>query len=67
LAEAVGANNNQNKEQTMGGWKTWTGTILIGLSAAMRATGYEEYASIVEAIGGMLGLVGIGHKIEKSR
>lgn len=51
----------------MRGWKTWTGAATIGLSAALKAVGgeYAQYAEILVMVGGALGVVGIGHKVEK--
>jgi len=51
----------------MKGWKTWAGAALIGVGAALKAMGYEQYAEIVLALGAALGLVGVGHKLEKSK
>lgn len=50
----------------MGGWKTWAAALIIGGGAVATAFGHLEIAKILYAIGGALGIVGIGHKIEKS-
>lgn len=50
----------------MKGWKTWAGVAIIGLSAGLEAAGYSEYAKILAMVGGALGLVGVGHKVEKN-
>lgn len=50
----------------MKGWKTWAGVILIGLSAALKAAGQEDYSQILTLLGTTMGLVGIGHKLDKS-
>jgi len=52
----------------MKGWKTWTGATIIGLSAALKAVGgeYEQYAEILVMVGGVFGLVGIGHKADRA-
>lgn len=49
----------------MGGWKTWMAAFIIGGGAIVTAFGHPEIAKVLYAIGGALGLVGIGHKIEK--
>lgn len=49
----------------MSGWKTWAGAAIVVVAAGLEATGNPEYAKILTLIGGALGLVGIGHKIEK--
>lgn len=51
----------------MRGWKTWLGVGLIVLSAWLRSIGKEELANTVISLGIASGLVGIGHKLEKSR
>lgn len=51
----------------MKGWKTWAGAALIAISAGLGALGYTEIASLVLTVGGALGLVGLGHKIEKAK
>lgn len=52
----------------MGGWKTWGGAILVGVAAAGKLLfpEYAEYFDLMLKFGAMLGLVGIGHKIEKA-
>lgn len=51
----------------MKGWKTWTGVVIVAVSAGLRVMGgeYEELANFLMAAGGALGLVGLGYKIEK--
>lgn len=54
----------------MKGWKTWTGAILLGISQIL-GTIWPDLAGpltqIVDGIGGVLVIIGIGHKIEKSK
>ena len=50
----------------MGGWKTWLGAALVGLAAAARALGYEAISEVLLMAGAALGIVGIGHKVEKA-
>lgn len=50
----------------MQGWKTWSGAILIAGSVVLKALGKPHYADMVEQTGIALGLVGVGHKIEKA-
>ncbi len=50
----------------MTGWKTWAGAIVIGIGAARDAAGLGQWSQVAMMAGGALGLVGIGHKIEKS-
>jgi len=50
----------------MSGWKTWVAAGLAAVSAGLKAAGYEEYATIAMTLAGALGLVGLGHKIEKA-
>lgn len=50
----------------MKGWKTWTGAALVAASAALDFLGLGAYAEIALYAGNALGLVGIGHKIEKA-
>lgn len=47
------------------GWKTWLGIGLIGASGAAKALGYDPLAEALVYIGGMLGLYGVAHKVEK--
>ena len=51
----------------MKGWKTWTAAGIVALSAILKFMGYEEVAGAILALGGSLGLVGLGHKIEKKK
>lgn len=52
----------------MKGWKTWTGAVVLGLAATLEALGgeYGEWAKAVMMAGGALGLVGVGHKLDKA-
>lgn len=50
----------------MGGWKTWISAALVAGSSVLHYIGQTELANLVLGIGGSFGLVGIGHKIEKS-
>ncbi len=55
----------------MKGWKTWTGVAIVGamLEALSKVdpdlTVCNQVAGLLYAIGGGLGLIGLGHKIEK--
>ena len=64
----------------MGGWKTWAGAAALGIPAIIQlvimvidALLYGEpvnmdlFNSNLMQIGAAIGLVGVGHKIEKSR
>ena len=51
----------------MKGWKTWLGAALVGASAVVGYTGNSELAKVLLALGAALGVVGIGHKIEKAK
>ena len=50
----------------MKGWKTWTGAALVGIAAVLEFLGKPGLSSGLMMMGASLGLVGIGHKIEKS-
>lgn len=58
----------------MKGWKTWTGAGLVFLSGGLSAfanvlpefSWLGTLSQAVMAAGTALGLVGVGHKIEKS-
>ena len=50
----------------MKGWKTITGALIIGAGAALKFLGYDGIAETVMAVGGALGLVGVGHKLDKN-
>lgn len=49
----------------MRGWKTWLGAALVAGSAALEYLGHREISGYLLALGGAVGLVGIGHKVEK--
>lgn len=51
----------------MKGWKTWGGAAVIGIAACLEAMGgeYAVYSKAIMMVGTALGLVGIGHKVEK--
>lgn len=53
----------------MKGWKTWAGAVIVAVSAGLEALGgeYSQYAKILVMVGGALGIVGIGHKVEKAK
>lgn len=51
----------------MMGWKTWSGALIVIISALSRYFGYLEIADLLLATGTAFGLVGLGHKIEKRR
>lgn len=50
----------------MHGWKTWAGAGFIAAGAVLEYFGYSDLAKGILMVGGALGLVGLGHKIEKS-
>lgn len=50
----------------MKGWKTWAGAGLIAVSAVLEYLGNAEAGAAVLTLGAALGLVGIGHKVEKN-
>jgi hypothetical protein len=51
----------------MGGWKVWAGAGVIAVSAILRYFGQNEIADLVITVGMAIGLVGVGHKIEKKK
>lgn len=57
----------------MGGWKTWTSAIAIGILGIVDIAGSvtgDDAGGIETGIAKILaalGLVGIGHKVEKNR
>jgi len=52
----------------MGGWKTWAAAALIGGVAAAEYLGMDhDVGNLILGIGAALGIIGIGHKIEKTR
>ena len=50
----------------LNGYKTYIGAAIIGISAALDILGYGQYSQAVMLIGSALGLVGIGHKLDKA-
>ena len=50
----------------MGGWKTWTAAIAIALFAVVDA-GNGDYDAAGTKLAASLGLLGLGHKIEKAQ
>mgnify|MGYP001562929918 CR=1 FL=1 len=48
------------------GWKTWLGIGLIGASGAANALGYGPLAEVLVYVGGIMGLYGIGHKVDRT-
>jgi len=59
----------------MKGWKTWTGVVLVAVSAvisALGANGVIDHAQakmiseLILTVGGAFGLLGLGSKIDKS-
>lgn len=56
----------KTEDLKMKGWKTWAGAILIGGSAVATFLGYREIGDLMVAIGTSVGIIGIGHKIEKA-
>ena len=55
------------RNTSMKGWKTWTGAILIAASGILHTVGLTEIANLITTIGAAIGIVGIGHKIEKTK
>lgn len=51
----------------MKGWKTWLAAGVVAAGAVLEFLGYPEIAKALLALGGAIGLWGIGHKIEKSK
>ena len=51
----------------MSGWKTWAAVGMIAISGILRYMGMTIEADLLIAIAGGMGLVGLGHKIEKNR
>ena len=49
----------------IGGGKTLAGAILIGVAAGLKAFGLVEIGDIVMQVGAALGVIGIGHKVER--
>ncbi len=49
----------------MKGWKTWSAAGFIGGSAILRYFERDDLAELLLVVGGALGVVGLGHKIEK--
>ena len=49
----------------MKGWKTWAGAAIIGAGAILEYMGHGGVADALIMLGAALGLVGLGHKIEK--
>lgn len=50
----------------MSGWKTWLGVAVITIGAGLNAAGEVALAKTVMAVGMAIGVVGIGHKLEKN-
>jgi len=49
----------------MKGWKTYLGAILIGAGFTLDALGMSPLGEILKGIGATVGVIGLGHKIEK--
>jgi hypothetical protein len=49
----------------MKGWKTWTGAGIVAAGAVLTYFGMDEVAKALIGLGGALGLIGLGHKVEK--
>lgn len=49
------------------GWKTITGAAIIAASAILEAIGFSVYSNALFDVGVAVGLVGLGHKVEKSK
>lgn len=50
----------------MKGWKTWAGALLVGASGVMKYMGHDALAEAILMVGAAVGLIGIGHKLEKT-
>jgi len=50
----------------MKGWKTYAGCAIVAAGAVLKFLGYAEIADMVMVVGGSLGLVGVGHKLDKA-
>lgn len=50
----------------MTGWKTVAGACIIAGGAVLRYYGMVEVADSIMALGVALGLIGIGHKLDKA-
>lgn len=51
----------------MKGWKTVAGAIIVAIGAVLKYFDMSEVADSVMALGGALGLIGLGHKLDKTR
>lgn len=51
----------------MKGKKTWVAAAIVGVSGVLQFLGYQEVSEAIFMLGGALGLVGIGHKLEKNK
>ncbi len=49
----------------VGGGKTLVASIIIGVGAGLKAFGLEPFDDILMQVGAALGLIGIGHKVER--
>lgn len=49
------------------GWKTLTGAGLVAAGAVLRYLDLPDAADAVTTIGAALGIIGIGHKVEKAK
>ncbi len=50
----------------VGGGKTLIASIIIAIGAGLKAAGLEPFDDILMQLGAALGLIGIGHKVERS-
>ncbi len=50
----------------VGGGKTLVAAIIIGIGAGLKAAGLEPFDDILMQVGAALGLIGIGHKVERA-
>ena len=51
----------------MQGYKTWAAALIVAASSAAEYLGYSGATESMLTIGAALGLIGLGHKIEKSK
>tara|TARA_Y100000310_G_C20618094_1_gene781763 strand:+ start:1431 stop:1592 length:162 start_codon:yes stop_codon:yes gene_type:complete len=50
----------------MGGWKTWLGAIGLGLLGVFDIVNGSAETGITKIVGAV-GLLGVGHKVDKAR
>jgi hypothetical protein len=63
----LGAKRTGEKQNMMQGWKTWIGAAMVASVSVLKYCGMDQEAEAVLYFGAAMGLVGIGHKVEKSK